>query len=120
MFEGKPPAAAKTAENATATEAEGDLHPLSWHDLVARLSAARELQAALVHVSDATPGSFDVHSARQLATMYPEEGRGHPEKSRRPNGKQGVNLQNSADRKEAGRKSWNAERQQRPIPRGNP
>ena len=80
MFEGKPP---RTAEALPLEEGhDGDsLRPLSWGDLVARLTAARDLRASLGE----NAASFDASSARCIAAHH--------------NGKHGVNLEDSSYRK---------------------
>ena len=50
---------------------DGDsLRPLSWTDLVARLSAARELRASYQSAGEAAEGSFDAGSARRVAAHH--------------------------------------------------
>ena len=81
MFEGKPPrpADARPLEE----QGQGDaLRPLTWRDLVERLSAARELRASCGAGEDA---SFDAGSARRIAAHH--------------NGKLSVNLDDSSNRK---------------------
>jgi hypothetical protein len=56
MFEGKPPK----------RDASASLHAVSWADLSARLSAARDFRKALAQ-DDGGEGSFDAVSARWLA-----------------------------------------------------
>jgi hypothetical protein len=66
--------------------ADGDrLRPLSWTDLVARLTAARELRGEGGASSEASEGSFDASSARLIAAHH--------------NGKQLVNLDDSSNGK---------------------
>src|SRR5688500_6403005 len=89
MFEGKlpKPGAYRPLDN---EPAENDrLRPLSWEDLAARLSAARELRAALRVPRSASEGSFDAGSARRMAAHF--------------NGKQPVNLEDSSNGKAAER-----------------
>jgi hypothetical protein len=69
MFEGKPP----RPRDAQALDAEPQdfetLRPLSWGDLVARFTAARELREA----DDGVEGgeaSFDAGSARRIAAHH--------------------------------------------------
>ena len=80
MFEGKLPS---TADELPLEEPlEGDaLRLLNWADLVARLSAARELRASL----GGGVASFDAGSARCIAAQH--------------NGEHGVNLEDSSYRK---------------------
>lgn len=84
MFEGKPPriAEALPLEEQQAGEA---LRPLSWDDLVARLSAARDLRASLGGSASVPRASFDAGSARRIAAHH--------------NGKHPVNLDDSGNGK---------------------
>ena len=77
MFEGKPPATADAYRLEEPQEGES-LRPLSWSDLVARLSQARDLRASLEGAPVASDASFDAGSARRIAAHH--------------NGKHGVNL----------------------------
>ena len=65
MFEGKPPATADAYRLEEPQEGES-LRPLSWSDLVARLSAARDLRASL----EGSEASFDAGSARRIAAHH--------------------------------------------------
>jgi hypothetical protein len=56
MYEGKPPK----------RDAGASLHAVSWADLSARLSAARDFRKALAQ-DDGGEGSFDAVSARWIA-----------------------------------------------------
>ena len=69
MFEGKPP---RTADALPLEEPQhGDsLRPLSWGDLVARLSAARDLRASYQGAGETAEGSFDASSARRVAAHH--------------------------------------------------
>jgi len=84
MFEGKPPAPGK----ATPLELEGELRPVSWSDLVARLDAARGLRAGTGVRHPDKDASFDPGSARHIAAHA--------------DGKPGVNLDALADGKADG------------------
>ena len=77
MFEGKPP---RTADALPLEEPQHgeSLRPLSWGDLVARLSAAREVRASYRGAGAAVDASFDAGSARRIAAHH--------------NGKHGINL----------------------------
>ena len=77
MFEGKPP---RTADALPLEEPQHgeSLRPLSWGDLVARLSAAREVRASYRGAGAAADASFDAGSARRIAAHH--------------NGKHGINL----------------------------
>ena len=89
MFEGKPP---RPDVFRPLDDEQGDgerLRSLSWGDLVARLSAVRELRAALRHPGEGLEGSFDAGSARRIAEHH--------------NGKQAVNLEDSGNGKGAER-----------------
>ena len=84
MFEGKPP----HPRDARALDGEprdiDALRPLSWGDLVARLSAARELRSPC-EVPAGREASFDAGSARRIAAHH--------------GGKQDVNLDVSGNGK---------------------
>ena len=84
MFEGKPP---RTADALPLEEPQdgGSLRPLSWTDLVARLSAGRDMRASLEGRPSASDASFDASSARCVAALH--------------NGKHPVNLEDSSYRK---------------------
>jgi len=85
MFEGKPP----RPRDAQALDDEprdiDALRPLSWGDLVTRLSAARDLRSAYERTDAAGEASFDAGSARRIAAHH--------------NGKQDVNLDVSGNGK---------------------
>lgn len=66
MFEGKIPSAESRTPHLDGNEQGGELRPVSWGDLVARLAAARELRSAL-HEELHSDASFDPDSARRLA-----------------------------------------------------
>lgn len=85
MFEGKLPKPGATPPPEDELGEGGRLRSLRWDDLVARLSAARELRAALRPAGDGSEGSFDAGSARRLAAHS--------------NGKQAVNPDNSSNGK---------------------
>ena len=68
MFEGKPPRSADALPLEERLEGES-LRPLSWTDLVARLSAARELRA-FGGEQGRDRGSFDASSARCIAAQH--------------------------------------------------
>ena len=84
MFEGKPP---RTAEALPFEELQAgeSLRPLSWDDLVARLSAARDLRESLGGSASVPHASFDAGSARRIAAHH--------------SGKLPVNLDDSSNRK---------------------
>jgi hypothetical protein len=84
MFEGKPPRTAEALPLEEPHDGES-LRPLSWDDLVARLSASRDLRASLGGVPHDSDASFDACSARCIAAHH--------------NGKHGVNLEDSSYRK---------------------
>ena len=85
MFEGKPP----RPRDAQALDGEprdiDALRPLSWGDLVTRLSAARDLRSSFDGAATAGEASFDAGSARRIAAHH--------------NGKQDVNLDVSGNGK---------------------
>lgn len=84
MFEGKPP----HPRDARALDGEprdiDALRPLSWSDLVARLSAARDLRSPCAP-GEGGEASFDAGSARRIAAHH--------------NGKHDVNLDASGNGK---------------------
>jgi hypothetical protein len=81
MFEGKPPRTADALPLEESREGES-LRPLSWDDLVARLSAARALRESIEGGAAGSEASFDAGSARRIAAHH--------------NGKHGVNLEDSS------------------------
>ena len=70
MFEGKPLQAPDSRNSATGDTPEDRLCELHWGDLVARLSAARELRAELAASDAGALASFDACSARHLASQH--------------------------------------------------
>lgn len=70
MFEGKLPLAPESRDSATGEMPEEVLCELRWSDLVARLSAARELRAELAASDETMLASFDADSARHLASHH--------------------------------------------------
>ena len=62
---------------------DDNLCEMNWGDLVARLSAARELRAELAESDETTLASFDAESARHIASQH--------EISRRAQGQRDVN-----------------------------
>ena len=84
MFEGKLPTPAEALPLGEPQDGEA-LRLLSWADLVARLSAARELRASFAGRAAGSDASFDASSARRIAAHH--------------NGKHGVNLEDSSYRK---------------------
>ena len=85
MFEGKPPRPGDLRPLDFEPGEDDRLRPLSWSDLVARLSAVRELRGEAGPSDEASEGSFDAGSARLIAAHH--------------NGKQPVNLDNSSNGK---------------------
>ena len=81
MFEGKLPIAAEALPYGEPQDGDA-LRLLSWADLVARLSAARELRASFAGRPAGSDASFDAGSARRIAAHH--------------NGKHGVNLEDSS------------------------
>jgi hypothetical protein len=65
MFEGK----LHSAEPAQPRGSGGRLRPVSWHDLVARLDAVRELRVELGLGEAGGVASFDPDSARHIAEL---------------------------------------------------
>ena len=70
MFEGKPP----HPRDSRALDGEAQdfetLRPLSWGDLVARFTEARDLRAVCDHEAEGGDGSFDAGSARRIAAHH--------------------------------------------------
>ena len=70
MFEGKPP----RPHDARALDPEQHdfetLRPLSWGDLVARFSAAREMRSSGEEGDEHGEASFDAGSARRIAAHH--------------------------------------------------
>jgi hypothetical protein len=66
MFEGKPPSSAEALPLEEPQEGE-NLRPLSWSDLVARLTAARALRES---IEGGPAASFDASSARCIAAHH--------------------------------------------------
>ena len=66
MFEGKPPSSAEALPLEEPQEGES-LRPLSWSDLVARLTAARALRES---IEGGAAASFDASSARCIAAHH--------------------------------------------------
>ncbi len=90
MFEGKAPkAAAGGAYETIAGDTPGEdvLRALCWHDLTARLAAARDLRASLAGPAAWAEASFDAGSARRIAAHH--------------NGKHGINPDDSSNGKAA-------------------
>jgi hypothetical protein len=97
MFEGKLPQVAGHGEfdSASAEGLDGDvLRALNWHDLVARLAAARDLRASYATSGAAHDASFDAGSARRIAAHH--------------NGKHAINLEDSSNGKGAPAKAGRA------------
>jgi hypothetical protein len=84
MFEGKLPRTADALPLEEPREGES-LRPLSWGDLVARLSAARALRESLEGGAVRSEASFHAGGARCIAAHH--------------NGKHGVNLEDSSNGK---------------------
>lgn len=70
MFEGKIPIAPDSRSSAEESLADEGLCELKWGELVARLSAARELRMELAATDQMTLASFDADSARHLAWQH--------------------------------------------------
>jgi hypothetical protein len=81
MFEGKPPSATNALPLDEPREGES-LRPLSWGDLVARLTAARAVRESSEDGAAGSEASFHPGSARCIAAHH--------------NGKHGVNLEDSS------------------------
>lgn len=92
MFEGKPPVARKAQEIAPGPYADEELYALSWGDLSARLSAARELcevLSSLPHVAHENGAA----SFGQIAAGHLDEAVGKAKES----GEHAVNLEGSSN-----------------------
>ena len=99
MFEGKPP----RPEDGSALSAPAprqELRPLAWSDLTSRLAAARDLRASLSPGERDGQASFHAMSARWIAAH--------------PASEEGVNPEDSANRKATGGKDGFAP----PVSRG--
>ncbi|MFB0611829.1 hypothetical protein [Aurantiacibacter poecillastricola] len=70
MLEGKFTPGRDSRNSANGSAPEGALSELSWSELVARLSAARELRAELAARDITALASFDAESARHLAWQH--------------------------------------------------
>jgi hypothetical protein len=89
MFEGRPPNTGASQPLDLETGEQGELRPVCWRDLVARLDAAREFRVSRGVGEAAGDASFDPHSARHIAEIE--------------NGKPDINLDDLANGKAAGR-----------------
>ncbi len=87
MFEGKPLRPGDSRALDPESWEDEVLRPLSWSELVARLSAARDLRASFAAGGDCGDASFDAGSARRIAAHH--------------NGKLDVNLDVSGNGKTA-------------------
>ena len=91
MFEGKPP----RPSDARALDAQRDLdalRPLSWGDLVARLSAARDLRSSDEAPNQGGEASFDAGSARRIAAHHNGKHDVNPDVSANGKGPAGTDL----------------------------
>lgn len=70
MFEGKLSHQPESRDSATGDLPDEALRDLQWSDLVARLTAARELRAELAASDSSILASFDADSARHLASQH--------------------------------------------------
>ena len=86
MFEGKLPNSAEAQPLDGGPDGEV-LRTLSWHDLVARLAASRDLRASCAAAGEGADASFDAGCARRIAAHH--------------NGNHDVNLEDSSYRKAA-------------------
>src|SRR6187551_2783293 len=94
MFEGKP---LRPGDASPLDEGQwdgGSLRPLSWGDLVARLSEVRDMRGSPLPFDEAGDASFDASSARRIAAHH--------------NGKQDVNPDVSGNGKGPARTAWRA------------
>jgi hypothetical protein len=72
MFEGKPPRPEESSSLAQPGEGEA-LRPVEWAELAGRLSAARELRAAMLRADGEGGASFDPGCARRIAAHREEK-----------------------------------------------
>ncbi len=96
MFEGKPPFSTIAPESDAHLPGQyGDeqLLAFSWHDLLAKLNAARDLRAVLAHVPETARASFDAIAAQHLTARTDRQD---------ISGKQAVNPVVSANSKDDG------------------
>ena len=91
MFEGKPPRP-KDARALDAQRIEIALRPLSWGDLVARLSAARDLRSSDEAPNQGGEASFDAGSARRIAAHHNGKHDVNPDVSANGKGPAGTDL----------------------------
>ena len=89
MFEGKPPSTADALPLSEPQDGES-LRPLSWADLVARLSAVRDMRASLEGRPAVSDASFDASSARCVAALHNGKHAVNPEDSSYGKGPQGM------------------------------
>jgi hypothetical protein len=69
MFEGKILQPGHALPGAESEFGADGLRVLQWEELVARFGAARELRRVMQQAAGAREGSFDLGSARHLATL---------------------------------------------------
>ncbi|RIV90101.1 hypothetical protein D2V17_04840 [Aurantiacibacter xanthus] len=70
MFEPKHPFAPDNTGHASESEVQDGLHPVSWGELNARLTAARELRIAFGEEGAGDVASFDAEFARHVAHLH--------------------------------------------------
>ena len=70
MFEGKPPRPRDARELDEEQRDFETLRPLSWGDLVARFSQARQQRSACEDEDECCEASFDAGSARRIAAHH--------------------------------------------------
>ena len=69
MFEGKILQPGHALSGAEGEFGADGLRPLAWDELVARFGAAREFRRVIRQAANAREGSFDLGSARHLASL---------------------------------------------------
>ena len=90
MFEGKPPRLGDAGPlNERAPDGDA-LRPLSWSELVARLSAARDLRGSFEPRESDGEGSFDAGCARRIAAHHNGNPAVNPADSSNGKGPQGT------------------------------
>lgn len=90
MFEAKPLQPHNARTNGLPVEEGEALHSMTWQDLVARLSAARDLRVELAATSDGEGSSFDADFARCLAAQTKDLISVNPDNSGNHKGIEGI------------------------------
>ena len=109
MFEPKHPFAADHAARDPEAGPQAELRAVSWSELNARLSAARELRNVLASSEPETAASFDAEFARHVAHLH----EAHEEERH-----DAVNRDDLANGKGAGGNTDGTDEEPRPASRG--